>query len=649
MDKPLKSSPQVWEFIISEGGLDIESYDKSLETDIRQFLGLPIQGDLAKLLKKHEVSVENLLTAFFLSIQPFSLMMSDLLKMFEVAGADRSNHNISIQFDFGKGIEDLSFDLNHFRKWIEEWRTVRRTVSLELWNSNLLWQLVPGRFRNNMEPEDDIARRWLEEYRHGNLWPKIQIGTPKTGNADFDDVVKRLWGVWAIVLAKCMSISSGPENLRQIAGIETNDITIFENSGELKDWKVRDLWYLESDHWLGAFLKGVYLLVEEINGASNTERTKLISGTLTAWKEILSNVGENTAEYDDIERELKAFLELPIWKKRYELYSAWVCTTIVGAFPKDDIKIHHYKSELLFNFAGSHIATIGNNAPFKQLWAELRTPFANPIGRSRKKAIQPDYSLCADPSTHPGATIMAIECKQYLKASPKKFSEALIDYARGRPNAKIVLVNYGEIKRNLGELLPEDVKNRCFIVAPLRPDYPALINELKILIQNSNTPAPGTFRVKKHSHTGGQLDIPGKITLQWGKDPSDLDLHILIESSHTECIYYRNKGSIDSLPWCEYDEDIQKGYGPESIKIERWLSGKYTCYVHNYSDDSLLTKSEASIEFFCGDYSHQFNCPVEGIGRLWKVFEIEIIGEIASLLIINEIEDRSLDLKRSRS
>jgi hypothetical protein len=72
--------------------------------------------------------------------------------------------------------------------------------------------------------------------------------------------------------------------------------------------------------------------------------------------------------------------------------------------------------------------------------------------------MQPDYSLITSPITSPESSILEVECKQYLVASKRKFADALTDYANGRPNAQIVLVNYG---RASSDILNEVDRREC--------------------------------------------------------------------------------------------------------------------------------------------------------------------------------------------
>lgn len=101
--------------------------------------------------------------------------------------------------------------------------------------------------------------------------------------------------------------------------------------------------------------------------------------------------------------------------------------------------------------------------------SELRSPLDNPLGKGRKGHIRPDYLLSFEPITDPSQTVVVIKCKQYRKAKTKNFVDALIDYARGRPNAKVILVNYGAIPGTILGRVNETLKQRTLLIGNFLP------------------------------------------------------------------------------------------------------------------------------------------------------------------------------------
>ena len=144
---------------------------------------------------------------------------------------------------------------------------------------------------------------------------------------------------------------------------------------------------------------------------------------------------------------------------------------------------------LLFSFAGTHVATAKCVEGNLHIWCELRTPCKAPIGQSRKKGIQPDYTIALEPVTHPQSTRVVVEAKQYAKASAKSFAEALIDYTKGRPKARVILVNYGPAPQQILERIPEDLRSRAFLLGYFRPGQQNVLTTFQCLIRES-LPSP---------------------------------------------------------------------------------------------------------------------------------------------------------------
>jgi len=140
---------------------------------------------------------------------------------------------------------------------------------------------------------------------------------------------------------------------------------------------------------------------------------------------------------------------------------------------------------LVLRFAGTHVGTIETEKGRIHIWSELRSPLANPLGRGRKGHIQPDYSLAFEPVTAPSQTVVAIECKQYRRADPRNFADALIDYARGCPSAKVLLVNYGDIPEKVLDRIDNNLRARTLVVGSFMPNRPRETGVFKQLLLES--------------------------------------------------------------------------------------------------------------------------------------------------------------------
>jgi hypothetical protein len=137
----MQSASDIWTFLKTRGGLDTKIYDASLVEELRSRLSLPPTGRFEKQLKTKNISTEDFVIAFFKAIQPYAEMMTDLLRMFEEAGAKQTNRNLAIRFQFNQHLPELSFDLSHFRNWVETWARVSSTYLGNLWNFDTIWAL----------------------------------------------------------------------------------------------------------------------------------------------------------------------------------------------------------------------------------------------------------------------------------------------------------------------------------------------------------------------------------------------------------------------------------------------------------------------------------------------------------------------------
>lgn len=138
-DSIISNATQLWEAFDRLAKLKDEAYDKALTEDIHRSLGIDSHTNLKKAIYNNRVSVETLLAAILNSLQPFSRMLSDLLKLFERIGARQSDKNLRISFDFECG-EAFDFDMKckelHFRSKFASILRSRRMSVERYWASS---------------------------------------------------------------------------------------------------------------------------------------------------------------------------------------------------------------------------------------------------------------------------------------------------------------------------------------------------------------------------------------------------------------------------------------------------------------------------------------------------------------------------------
>ena len=418
---------------------------------------------------------------------------------------------------------------------------------------------------------DDSAKIWLEEYNSDD-WMRTDITFPIFDDALATEKLRIIWMCWERYVRQCRNKYANRKELMKCPG---NDR--FSN---------------EIDYISYSFVKKLYLLKAYLERLQSEERKCLLQLLDKHWGSIIEKAGIKT--YSEYEKVLREVLELPIWKKRYELYSAWISTKILDAFPETSLKFCVVDGKLSYSFGGSKIAeiTIAGNTIY--LWAELRSRFdLSGLNRtSRKNHIQPDYRLITSEDNPEQSTVAVIECKQYKIANRKNFSEALTDYANACPDAIVILADYGSLPKNLMEGLDEKIRVRCAAYGELIPGN-GIADIFGQKLYKDVLEYLGFWIVK----------APLSVELAWGEYPKDLDLWLDIEAKEQKVkIGYQN--TYDDEFGVTYGDDIKNGFGPEYIDIDRLYPVRYVVKVNNflqeiYGGDAEVVIHDSEGREFC--------------------------------------------------
>ena len=213
-------------------------------------------------------------------------------------------------------------------------------------------------------------------------------------------------------------------------------------------------WWAETDGWLGKFVKTFFEMSHYYRGVNDASSIIRRIDKLLANRSIFSVVtaSEKFTAICEI-------LDMTFWKHRYEMYSAWVFTCIAESVSDLGLSYNVLGGVLQFKFSGALLARVNIPDVEFEIWAEKRYEAENLVGEGRKKHIQPDYSIMKR-CNGAGEACLLIECKQYKKSNSRNFAIAVNDYARSRPDANVLLVNYGPISRNLSMRIGSDVRRR---------------------------------------------------------------------------------------------------------------------------------------------------------------------------------------------
>ena len=149
------------------------------------------------------------------------------------------------------------------------------------------------------------------------------------------------------------------------------------------------------------------------------------------------------------------------------------------------------------------------------------------------------------------------------------------------------------------------------------------------------------------------------IVLTWGDNPADLDAHLTGPDGDDGRfhVYFSALGNpnLALTPHVHLDRDDTDGTGPETITVDRLLSGgRYRFSVHDYSNQSSTSSQDlggsgAKVEVYGSGNQllGTFNVPNQS-GTLWTVFEINELGVIVPInQLIYESSNNNPLLRRS--
>jgi hypothetical protein len=633
----LDTPAAIWKTVTKTGGLDLR-YHGEMDEDVLQSLLRALGADpslaIDTALSDPNLTVERFVGALLEALNPFSAMLSDLLAMFESAGATRTDHSLQIDFDFGNAPK-LSFDLLQFRDWIEQVKRVRELVRVRRWSSNDLWFLSGIlRIDDNVSPES-AADPWTLEYFEMRRWPEFDLPRPLSGDALLDAALAKCFNVWSMVVRETSKFGRDRRELheRMFRAEESRD----EGEG---NWSMRLLGQIDHDNWAGSVASGMHAVAQKARNLVEAGRRAFIDDRVGRIEELFGRVPSMTIEEMTLRRVLVEFLNLPIWQRRHELYSAWIVTLIADALSDRDLRFHPDDGRLSFSFGGSHLATAEARKPHLHVWAELRSPLPEPSLLSGRKNIQPDYTLVTDPITSSNSAVAVVECKQYRRFSKGNFSKAVIDYAAGRPHAQIILAAYGPVRTDFLTSLPPSVARRIILLGHVRPGDDDARMRFRETLRDAvakRYPGPSPDAASRIPLARSD-DALKSVQLTWGAKPSDLDLHLgVFHAGAWANVDFRTKGNKAAFPWVELDHDVTSGFGPETIIFAKILDATYRCHVHRYSSEGSLSGSGAEVVVTQRHGQIRITCPRTGSGSFWHVFDFS--AEDESLVVVNAIVD----------
>lgn len=578
----INNAVDIWKKIVSKGNFDEDGYDLNETAKIKSILTLPKDKNILEGLDQAKVSVEEFIKAFFEANSTYTSMMNDLLNMFQEIGAKQIDHNIQINFEFDKGLP-YTVDLNFFKAQIERWSTIEKEILIPLHpNRDNYWNLY-----------DDLNKiKCLKNIKHDiPIDQNYQIQFNQSSSTELDELLNDY---------KYLLL----EIIKTINKYGKDRKTRWANHSQC------EYIFLTEDNWHWFILSQLKELALNFDKCDKERCLKIL-------RDFLQDNAFQKQTIQDRVKVLEDYLNLPFWKKRYELYSVWIFKHIYDVIKTHNHKVHVVDGQLSFPFKETHLATFYSQSGRNVfIYCEKKTPLKNPIGKGRSKNIQPDYSFFIEPLTNIKSSILEIECKQYKKSDDDSFARALIDYSNGRPNSQVFLVNHGEM---IPEQIFDKAKELFFAFDPQRCKLFSSLNaassEIEKLKEAIEQVLLEGIIVEKKSAI--------KAVLTWNEEPKDLDLAVYYtHSNHTELINYQNS----TYKGIEFKEDIINGFGPEEITFFPLETSIYKFVVDDYNKTKKLSQSGAKVQLFVDEQSistFDINIDTNDI-EIWDVCEIRL-------------------------
>lgn len=603
----------LWSALRQAANFQDTFYDNNILESLQTILQVDAQADIHAAIQKFPPEI--VLDAFFHVMAPFTTMYSDILNLYARCGANQSSENITIKFDISKS-RCIHFKINHFIRAQLKLKEVEELQDQMVLTPDIiqkLWGLRGG------DVHSTFFALWESAYFNNlDSWP--------TENLDFTSIVS------------CSPIREGLLNAFRLwqalfAFYRSTGIKRSEWFSKISKANNVDLLMPETDYCLLSILKSLYYLAESFSMLSPDKQQEIYS--------VLDSLSGQADFHKALVKNLKAvweeFLTLPVWKHRYEVYSVWIFTQIVMKIPDSCIKFHISKEILAFPFSGACLATATLNEVSFDIWTELRTvAVVAPVGKGRKGAIQPDYSVVCGLPENVLDSIMVIECKQYKNASKRNFSQALIDYTNNRPTALVILADYGKV-------------NVDSIVAGLKhiPEFRyKLFPECQPNSARSAQLSDSVFQTMMSKANLFQFDKNGVavFSLYWCMGHNSLNQDLDLYLFYTDNRLYQShelsykKCEIDGS---QYSGDIRHAPGLEQIVIQDFHDGVYDLWVNNFSSKSFFQQGKpvvvVSLPFMAE--SIKVEMPDCGNFEWWHILQIDSANNI--IRIINKFVDAS--------
>ena len=501
----ITSAGDLWNSWIATKVLHPQSYDEEIADAVEARLPPPLSGSvtLAERLDAAGWTPRDLIRLLMPHLASFSSMLRDLLAMYTRIGAvstERENLRVSYEFEEGHPVD---VELHAFRATVE--RLERSLVQIDQFVYRAAWSHPTGLTGNAPGVFSDLCYRGsratgisLDAFRRHAV-PDACPLPEVTGDHEVDQLSLRHRQVIDAVIDIARSHGADSAGFREPP----------------RDFRPHQAYFDLSDCWLAAQI-GLNQYLTSGGKAASELTSREVRRDFATWIEGFWEV--STLEEDVLVEYATDVLSLPEWGLRYDLYAAWITTQFDAALPSEHFEFRVENATLSFPFKANHLATLETPRGPVELWSELRKPATGPLSGGRKAGVQPDYQFTSGTTRTP---LIAVEVKQYQKASATTHRATMRDYLANLPQATVVLVGHGPLGRTIESKLPASLRPRARVHEKVRPGEPRAQHdfqtEIVTLLPGPGAPAPPF---------PSDGSVAARLTLTYEANDRDLELSI---------------------------------------------------------------------------------------------------------------------------
>lgn len=612
---------QLWERLIKDAGLELRlkqkpGRDADMELAVLQQLdpgrGYPTIKALLKAdqaLPAPAVTVECLLIAVLESQKGFASMMNEILETLVMAEATLGEKNLEFEFNFDAVAGPLRLTLEQFQAYEERTRRVCANRFVPL-SQQQRWQIssILSDFRSHWEsrPDDSL--------------PSVCQVNARSAPTRFHVPLLALEAAVADFLQCCRFVGlSRTGNFRRLNEQRQGTPRTAEQQEEFE--RILDA----TDFWDVS-------IVDSINSIKDGLSTRELDPdrTFDTLMRAVELIPVKQQWIDESYQELLDLLNLPTWKRRYELYSVWVGTRLLNVAKQhaSQLEFHPRNGVLSFAFGGSSLASYVAHGERFSIHCEVRSELVG-ASRKRKRAIQPDFRVLREggTATTNDATRLVVECKHYLQPSISNFSSAANDYARSCCFATVLVVNHGPVtEAALLDALEPEVRNRARFIGDVVPNasdgLQAFLRTTLFSAPTALSSTPVQCSQPRADATSvviplGELAYPHvSLEVEWDETLQDIDIALVFNLDTTNeqvMVDFRNRGGLKAPFFAELLEDVQEGPGVEMINIYQLNAKRYEVIVRNYSEPGHFPVGHLRGRITLGNSTLMVNPPTHGV------------------------------------